>query len=57
MNPLGAKGVGEGGAIGAHAAVTNAVADAIAQTGARVDQTPLRPALVWKLMNEKSVKT
>jgi carbon-monoxide dehydrogenase large subunit len=51
LNPLGVKGVGEGGAIGAHAAVTNAVADAIAHTGARVRQTPLRPAFVWKLMN------
>jgi len=56
LNPLGVKGVGEGGAIGAHAAVTNAVADAIAHTGARVRQTPLRPAAVWKLMNERSVQ-
>jgi carbon-monoxide dehydrogenase large subunit len=52
LNPLGVKGVGEGGAIGAHAAVTNAVADAIAHTGARVRETPLRPALIWKLLNE-----
>jgi carbon-monoxide dehydrogenase large subunit len=56
LNPLGVKGVGEGGAIGAHAAVTNAVADAIAHTGARVRQTPLRPAAVWKLMNERSIQ-
>ena len=54
LNPLGVKGVGEGGAIGAHAAVTNAVADAIAHTGARVLKTPLRPAIVWKLLNEAS---
>jgi aerobic carbon-monoxide dehydrogenase large subunit len=53
LNPLGVKGVGEGGAIGAHAAVTNAVADAIAHTGARVRETPLRPAVIWKLLNEK----
>jgi carbon-monoxide dehydrogenase large subunit len=57
LNPLGVKGVGEGGAIGAHAAVTNAVADAIAHTGACVRQTPLRPSVVWKLMDERSVKT
>jgi aerobic carbon-monoxide dehydrogenase large subunit len=57
MNPLGVKGVGEGGAIGAHAAVTNAVADAIAHTGARVRETPLRPALVWKLLNEKPAQS
>jgi aerobic carbon-monoxide dehydrogenase large subunit len=52
LNPLGVKGVGEGGAIGAHAAVANAVADAIAHTGARVRETPLRPAAIWKLLNE-----
>jgi carbon-monoxide dehydrogenase large subunit len=51
VNPLGVKGVGEGGAIGAHAAVANAVADAIAHTGARVRETPLRPAAVWKLLH------
>jgi carbon-monoxide dehydrogenase large subunit len=45
------KGVGEGGAIAAHSAVANAVADAIAHTGARVTETPLRPATVWKLLN------
>jgi aerobic carbon-monoxide dehydrogenase large subunit len=57
LNPLGVKGVGEGGAIGAHAAVANAVADAIAHTGARVRETPLRPAVVWKLLNERAVRS
>ena len=52
LNPLGAKGMGEGGAIGAHAVIANAVEDAIAHTGARVRKTPLRPALVWKLLSE-----
>jgi len=56
LNPLGAKGMGEGGAIGAHAVIANAVEDAIAHTGARVRETPLRPALVWKLMNEARAK-
>lgn len=56
LNPLGVKGVGEGGAIGAHAAVANAVADAIGHTGARVRETPLRPAVVWKLLNEAAVQ-
>jgi carbon-monoxide dehydrogenase large subunit len=55
LNPLGIKGVGEGGAVGAHAAVANAVADAIAHTGARVRETPLRPFVVWKLLNETAV--
>ena len=57
LNPLGVKGVGEGGAIGAHAAVTNAVADAIAHTGARVHETPLRPAVVWRLLKKTSVQS
>ena len=52
LNPLGVKGVGEGGAIGAHAAIANAVEDAIAHTGARVRETPLRPSAVWKLLHE-----
>ena len=51
LNPLGVKGVGEGGAIGSHAAVANAVEDALAHTGGRVRETPLRPAAVWNLMN------
>jgi len=50
LNPLGVKGVGEGGAIGSHAAVANAVEDAIAHLGARVRVTPLRPAVVWELL-------
>ncbi len=51
LNPLGAKGVGEGGSIAAHAVIANAVEDALAHTGARVRETPLRPATVWKLMH------
>jgi len=51
LNPLGVKGVGEGGAIGSHAAIANAVEDAIAHTGARIHQTPLRPSVVWALLN------
>jgi aerobic carbon-monoxide dehydrogenase large subunit len=57
LNPLGMKGVGEGGATGAHAAVANAVADAIAHIGAQVRETPLRPAVVWNLLNEKAVQS
>jgi len=52
LNPLGVKGIGEGGAIAGHAIIANAVEDAIAHTGARVRETPLRPAVVWRLMQE-----
>ena len=51
LNPLGAKGIGEGGAIAAHAVIASAVEDALAHTGARVRETPLRPGTVWKLMH------
>src|SRR5262249_45002090 len=50
LNPLGVKGLGEGGAVAAHAAVANAVADALAPTGARVRATPLSPAAVHGLL-------
>ncbi len=50
LNPLGVKGLGEGGAVAAHAAVANAVADAIAHTGARLRETPASPSRVWRLL-------
>jgi len=52
LNPMGVKGMGEGGAIGAHAAVANAVADAIAHLGVRVLTTPLKPTTVWQLVRD-----
>jgi carbon-monoxide dehydrogenase large subunit len=39
----GIKGMGEGGLIGAPAAVVNAVADALSPFGVSLDRTPLRP--------------
>jgi carbon-monoxide dehydrogenase large subunit len=53
-NPLGVKGVGELGTIGATPAVVNAVADAFARNGMaglapRLDM-PLTPARIWQLM-------
>ena len=50
LNPLGLKGLGEGGAIAAHAAVANAVADALAPLGARITQTPLRAPMICELV-------
>ncbi len=53
-NPLGVKGVGELGTIGATPAVVNAVADALARAGrpelASRLQMPLTPARVWSLL-------
>lgn len=54
-NPLGVKGVGELGTIGAAPSVVNAVADAIARAGkpdqAAMLQMPLTPAKVWEKLN------
>ena len=47
-NPLGAKGVGEGGTIGAGPAVHNAVIDALSSRGIRHIDTPLTPERVWQ---------
>jgi carbon-monoxide dehydrogenase large subunit len=49
LNPIGAKGIGEGGAIGTPAAVANAVADALG--GAGVDP-PFTEAKLWHALRE-----
>jgi len=51
-NPGGFKGMGEGGAIGSHAAAANAVADALAPLGVRVTRTPLGPDAIYRLVRE-----
>ncbi|MEO8744472.1 MAG: xanthine dehydrogenase family protein molybdopterin-binding subunit [Candidatus Dormiibacterota bacterium] len=48
LNPLGAKGVGESGTIGATAAVQNAVIDAVSHLGVRHIDMPLHPMRVWQ---------
>src|SRR5881409_3098069 len=45
-NPLGAKGLGEGGAISPPAAIANAIEDALAPFGVRVTETPVTPARI-----------
>jgi carbon-monoxide dehydrogenase large subunit len=45
-NPLGAKGLGEGGAISPPAAIANAVEDALAPFGVVIRETPVTPARV-----------
>jgi carbon-monoxide dehydrogenase large subunit len=47
---LGAKGIGEAGTIGAAAAVANAVNDALAPFGCRVDQQPFTPERVLQAL-------
>ena len=47
VNPLGAKGVGESGTIGATPAVHSAVVDALAHLGVRHVEMPTTPQRVW----------
>ena len=51
-NPLGAKGVGETGAIAAPAAVMNAVVDALAPFGVTDVDMPASPERVWHAIEE-----
>jgi carbon-monoxide dehydrogenase large subunit len=50
-NPLGTKGCGEAGAIGAPAALMNAVMDALAPVGVKHLDMPASPHRVWQAIN------
>ena len=50
LNPLGVKGVGEGGAVGLPAAIANAVWDALAGFGVEVNATPVNPEQLARAM-------
>jgi carbon-monoxide dehydrogenase large subunit len=54
LNPLGAKGIGESGTIGATAAVHNAVVDALSHLGVRHLDMPATPESVWRVVNDAS---
>jgi len=49
-NPLGAKGIGEAGTIGATPAVQNAIIDAVAHLGVRHIDMPATPQRVWQAL-------
>jgi len=49
INPLGAKGAGEGGIIAAGGVMANAVANALSAFGAQPRELPLTPTRVWEL--------
>lgn len=52
MNPLGAKGIGESGTIGATPAVQSAVIDALTPFGVAHLDLPLTPERVWRALRE-----
>ncbi len=49
-NPLGAKGIGEAGTIGATPAVQSAIVDAVAHLGVRHIDMPATPMRIWRAM-------
>ena len=54
MNPLGAKGIGESGTVGATPAVQSAVIDAVSHLGVRHIDLPLFPERVWRAIDDAS---
>jgi carbon-monoxide dehydrogenase large subunit len=52
VNPLGAKGVGEAGTVGALPALLNAVNDALAPLGVRHLDMPVTPERVWRAIQD-----
>lgn len=52
INPLGAKGIGESGTIGATPALQSAVIDALAYLGVRHIDMPTTPERVWRALED-----
>ena len=53
LTPLGAKGVGELPSVAAPAAVTNAVMNALSDTGVRHIDTPLTAEKIWRALHRR----
>jgi aerobic carbon-monoxide dehydrogenase large subunit len=56
VNPLGAKGVGEAGTVGALPALVNAVNDALAPLGVRHLDMPMTPERIWRVIQEAKAR-
>jgi carbon-monoxide dehydrogenase large subunit len=54
VNPLGAKGVGEAGTIGATPAIVAAVVDALSVFGVRHMDMPVKPEAIWQIIKKNS---
>jgi len=57
VNPMGVKGVGEAGTIGATPALVNAVVDALAPFGIRHVDLPIKREKIWRLIHDASAKS
>jgi aerobic carbon-monoxide dehydrogenase large subunit len=56
-NPLGVKGAGEAGCVGAMPAVANALVDALSPLGVKHVPMPATPEVLWRAINEARGKT
>jgi carbon-monoxide dehydrogenase large subunit len=54
VNPMGVKGVGEAGTIGATPAIVSAVVDALSPFGIRHIDMPIKPEALWRIIKAKS---
>ena len=50
LNPIGAKGAGEAGCVGALPAVANAVCDVLSRQSASLIDMPMTPQKVWRAL-------
>ncbi len=57
INPLGAKGAGEGGIISAGGVVANAVANALGAFGVEPRELPLTPQRIWEMVEAGQMKS
>jgi carbon-monoxide dehydrogenase large subunit len=55
INPLGAKGAGEGGMVGAGGVIANAVANALQSFKPDLRELPLTPTRVWEMARKRVV--
>jgi carbon-monoxide dehydrogenase large subunit len=53
VNPMGVKGVGEAGTIGATPAIVAAVVDALAPYGVRHLDMPIKPEVIWRIIDHR----
>ena len=53
-NPLGIKGLGEGGAISPPAAIANAIEDALQPFGVKITETPVSPSRLLALIQKQA---
>lgn len=54
LNPMGIKGAGEGAAVSPPAAIANGIVDALKPLDIEVNEMPITPAKLWRLIRQAS---